>query len=147
MVAFTGYFLASKHARTSDLSTVEYMAAIQLIAALVVTPLALIPHGAELPRGEDWLWLMLVVIFTGVGAHLLVNWAHRYVDVSISSLMTLGVPVVAGPAAWIALGEALHPLQLVGGAIALGAIAAVVVHPRGATADPDEALLAAAGTP
>jgi len=126
VLTFTGYFLASKRLRAS-IGSVEYVAAVQLSAALVVTPVALLSRqhlGVGSPA--DWLWLMLIVCVSGIGGHLLVNWAHRYVDVSISSLMMLGVPVVGAVAAWPVLGESLRPLQVVGGLITLTSLVAVV---------------------
>jgi len=126
VVTFTGYFLVSKRVRES-LGAVEYVAAMQLVAAVVVTPIALVSRE-HLAIGSpvDWLWLMLIVCVSGIGGHLLVNWAHRYVDVSISSLMMLGVPVVGAVAAWLVLDESLGPLQVVGGLITLASLAAVV---------------------
>jgi drug/metabolite transporter (DMT)-like permease len=59
------------------------------------------------------------------------GWAHKFVDVSVSSRMTLGVPVVSAVAAWWWLGEGMSAGQLVGGAIVLGALAAIVGRHRG----------------
>lgn len=142
VVTFTGYFLVSKRLR-STLGAVEYVAAMQLSAAVVVTPIALIASGGRPGAGHplDWLWLMLIVCVSGIGGHLLVNWAHRYVDVSVSSLMMLGVPVVGAVAAWLVLGESLGPLQVAGGLIALAALAAVVGgHARTPEEPPIEAV-------
>ncbi len=148
VVLFTGYFLVSKQVRADDLGPMEYTAAVQLIAAFVVTPVALVPDGAALPTTEDWLWIGLIAAFTGVGAHLLMNWAHAYVPVSISSLMVLGVTVVAGPAAWIILGEALGVVQIVGGIVTISAIALVVLGARRAATPVDDGLVAVpAGAP
>lgn len=133
VVTFTGYFLASKRLRLT-VGAVEYVAAVQLAAALVVTPVALVSQqhlGVGSPI--DWLWLMTIVCVSGIGGHLLINWAHPYVNVSVSSLMMLGVPVVGSVGAWAVLDESLAPLQVVGGLITLGALA-VVVHRSTATA-------------
>jgi drug/metabolite transporter (DMT)-like permease len=125
VLTFTGYFLVSKRVRGS-IGPIEYVAAMQLSAALVVTPIALASRQ-HLALGDalDWLWLMLIVCFSGIGGHLLVNWAHRYVDVTVSSVMMLGVPVVGALAAWVVLGEPLGPLQVLGGAITLAALASI----------------------
>jgi drug/metabolite transporter (DMT)-like permease len=143
VVTFTGYFLVSKRLRAT-LGAVEYVAAMQLSAAIVVTPVALVATAGHPGGGHplDWLWLMLIVCVSGVGGHLLVNWAHRYVDVSVSSLMMLGVPVVGAVAAWVVLGESLGPLQVVGGLITLAALAAVV---RGHAPSPEGPPLEAVG--
>jgi drug/metabolite transporter (DMT)-like permease len=129
VLTFTGYFLVSKR-RRAGYGAIEYVAAVQLVAALVVTPIALV-SGQHLGRGDvmDWVWLMTIVCASGIGGHVLVNWAHRYVDVSISSLMMLGVPVVGAVAAWIVLDESLAPLQVAGGLVTLGALFAVARRP------------------
>jgi drug/metabolite transporter (DMT)-like permease len=100
---------------------------VQLFAALTVTPIALIPSGrVDVLERLDWVYLVVIVFATGIGAHVLVNWAHRYVDVSISSLMMLLVPVVAGVAAWVILDESLTVVQLAGSLVTLGAILVIV---------------------
>jgi drug/metabolite transporter (DMT)-like permease len=126
LLTFTAYFLVSKHVRETS-GTIELMAVVQLFAAIVVTPIALLaPGGVDLPSPVDWIIILSIVFGTGVGAHLVVNWAHRYVDVTVSSLLMLLVPVVAGVSAWLFLGEALSPLQMAGSAITLVALLAVV---------------------
>ena len=72
------------------------------------------------------MWLVVIVLFSGLGGHLLVNWAHPYVDVSVSSLMMLGTPVVGAIAAWIVLDESLGVLQVIGGLVTLAALFAVI---------------------
>ena len=126
LLTFTGYFLISKHVRAS-MGTLEYMVGVQLFAALVVTPIALMPPGhVDVLERLDWAYLAIIVFATGIGAHILVNWAHRYVDVSISSLMMLLVPVVAGVAAWVILDESLTAVQIAGSMVTLGAILVIV---------------------
>lgn len=126
VLTFTGYFLISKHVRAS-VGTLEYMAGVQFFAALIVTPIALVPSGrVDVLERLDWAYLAIIVFGTGIGAHILVNWAHRYVDVSISSLMMLLVPVVAGVAAWVILDESLTAVQIAGSMVTLGAILVIV---------------------
>ncbi len=141
VVTFTGYFIVSKR-RRAGFGAIEYVAAVQLIAALVVTPIALV-SGQHLGRGDvmDWVWLLTIVCASGIGGHVLVNWAHRYVDVTISSLMMLGVPVVGAVAAWIVLDESLAPLQVAGGLVTLAALFIVVRRPAA-----DEIMETAAGS-
>jgi drug/metabolite transporter (DMT)-like permease len=125
LLTWTGYFLAAKRAR-QRLATIELTAYVMLIAALVATPVALV-SGQDLhpPRGAGWLWLGLFVLVPGAG-HFLMNWAHRFVEVSVSSLLAVGWPVVAAGAAWVVLGEPLGPLQVLGGLLAMAAITAVL---------------------
>ena len=126
VLTFTGYFLISKHARAS-VGTLEYMVGVQFFAALTITPIALVPSGhVDVLERLDWVYLAIIVFGTGVGAHILVNWAHRYVDVSVSSVLMLLVPVVAGVAAWIILGESLTAVQIGGSMLTLASILVIV---------------------
>ncbi len=132
---FTGYFLASKRIRES-VATVAYMAGVHIAAAIVVTPVALV-HGLEVSAlsGGDWARILTVVFTRGVGAHMLVNWAHPYVKVSVSSVIVLLTPVVATMGAWVVLDESLTALQLLGGGVTLAAIVAVTRRYRSPGAD------------
>ena len=132
---FTGYFLASKRIRES-VATVAYMAGVHIAAAIVVTPVALV-HGLEVSAlsGGDWARILTVVFTSGVGAHMLVNWAHPYVKVSVSSVIVLLTPVVATMGAWVVLDESLTALQLLGGGVTLAAIVAVTRRYRSPGAD------------
>jgi drug/metabolite transporter (DMT)-like permease len=122
---FTGYFLASKRIRAS-VATVAYMAGVQISAAIVVTPVVLL-HGLQVSAmtNADWLRITTIVFTSGVGAHMLVNWAHPYVKVSLSSVIVLLTPVVSSIAAWAVLDESLTGIQLVGGAVTLVAIVVI----------------------
>jgi drug/metabolite transporter (DMT)-like permease len=129
LVTFTGYYLASKQAR-EHLGALEYMTAALLVSAVVVTPPALLT-GQDLGavHGRSWLWLALFVLFPGAFGHLLVNWAHRFVDVTISSVIVVGLPVVAALLAFVLLHETLGPLELLGGAIVIVCVAAIAARP------------------
>jgi drug/metabolite transporter (DMT)-like permease len=126
LVTWAGYFVVSKRAR-QDLSALEYMAAVMGIAALVVTPIALV-SGQRLGNlhGRDVLLLAAFVLVPGAGGHLLLSWSHRYVDVSVSSIIVVAAPVLSSLAAAFVLDEPLGALQLAGGLVVLVAIAAVV---------------------
>jgi drug/metabolite transporter (DMT)-like permease len=138
LVTWAGYFVVSKRAR-EDLSALEYMASVMGIAALVVTPIALL-SGQRLGalEGRDWLLLLAFVLVPGAGGHLLLSWAHRYVDVSVSSIIVVAAPVLSSLAAVFVLDEPLGALQLLGGVVVLIAIAAVVRSAGAALAEHPE---------
>jgi len=138
VLLFTGYFVASKRIRES-VSTVAYMAGVHLGAAVIVTPVALI-HGLEVAAlsAADWARILIIVFTSGVGAHMLVNWAHPYVKVSVSSVIVLLTPVVATMGAWVVLDESLTALQLLGGGVTLAAIVAVTRRHRASSVDVTE---------
>ncbi|MBI3649279.1 MAG: DMT family transporter [Actinobacteria bacterium] len=125
LFAWTAYFLVSKHARAT-VPTVQYMTVVFVFAALVITPLTI---ATGQPVGgvhlKDWAFLFVFVLAAS-GGHLLLAWAHSTVDVTVSSLLMLGQPVVASAAAWMILGERLSPLAIAGGLVVIGSLAAIV---------------------
>jgi drug/metabolite transporter (DMT)-like permease len=129
VVAFTGYFLISKQARAS-INTLEYMVGVHLAAAIVVTPFALANPGdlGALDR-QDIAIVLFFAFVSGTVGQMLVGWAHAYVDVTVSSLLLLGVPVVAAMAAWLMLDEPLGALQVLGGGLTIAALAVIVRRP------------------
>lgn len=130
LLAFTGYWLVSKRVRAEGVGASEYTSAVLLVAAVVVTPVALLSGENLTPaRPTDWLWVGLLSLVPGAG-HLLFNWAHRFVEVSVSSVIGAGNPVVASVAALMILRQPLTALQVAGGLVAVVAIAAVARRPN-----------------
>lgn len=124
-IIFTGYFLASKRI-LETVTNSAFVAGVHFGAVVVITPIALI-HGIH-PldiSGGDLSLVAGMACFSGVGAHMIVNWAHPYVRISVSSTLILLTPVVASLGAWVVLGESLNGIQLIGGTITLVAIAAL----------------------
>jgi drug/metabolite transporter (DMT)-like permease len=60
----------------------------------------------------------------------MMNWAHRFVDASVSSAISCLAPLVAAVAAIPILGQSLSTLQVVGELIGLAAIAIVAARNR-----------------
>lgn len=133
VLAYTAYFLISKQAR-STVATLEYMTVVHLTAAVLMTPIALADPSELVSFGlVDLLIVLFFALVSGTAGQVVIGWAHRYVDISLSSLIMLGVPAVAAVTAWPLLGEALGPVQIVGGLITLAAIAAMMRRPAGAS--------------
>lgn len=129
VLTFTAYFLVTKQART-HVGTLEYMTGIHVAAAVIAAPVALSDPGGLWPlETRDWLIVGFFALVSGTAGQFVIGWAHRYVDVSLSSLMMLGVPVIATLAAWPMLGEAIGPLQFAGAGITLAALAAMLRRP------------------
>jgi drug/metabolite transporter (DMT)-like permease len=128
LLTFTGYFLASKSAR-ADLTALEYMTAVMGWAAVVITPIVV--STTELPTvsGHDWLILVLFVLVPGAGGHLLMNWAHRYVDVSVSSVMVVAAPVLSAILAVPFFGEPFGVLHVVGSMVVMASVVALARSP------------------
>jgi drug/metabolite transporter (DMT)-like permease len=124
LLFWSAYWLVSKHARQHH-DAMEYTADVTIVAAITMTPIALL-SGESLGRVPvgDWRWIFLLAIVPGSG-HLLMNWAHRYVEASVSSVISCLSPLVAAVAAMVILGQPLTAVQLGGILLGLAAIAVV----------------------
>ncbi len=115
VASWTVYWLFSKRAR-QRVPAIEYMTSVMLVAAILMTPLAVVfGQSLALPGGADWLWISVVALFPGAMGHTMIAWAHRHVEAWLGALITQCVPVVAAIAAWVALDEPLTPLVVMGG--------------------------------
>jgi drug/metabolite transporter (DMT)-like permease len=136
LLAWTTYWLLSKRIR-EEVPALEYMTAVTVTAAIVVTPVALLSGQSLAVRWQDFMWLILFVA-VAQGGHSLLAWSHVQMDVSISSLLILAEPVISVVAALIFLGEPLPALSIAGGMIAVSAVGVVIR--RATRSDRDEAL-------
>jgi drug/metabolite transporter (DMT)-like permease len=123
------YFIASKQART-HLATFEYMTAMNLVAFLVVAPVALL-SGQMSAIGTDladarYLWILAIVLLPGSG-HILINWAHAHTTLVVTSLITLAMPVISAVSAAVFLDQRVSALQAVGIAVVLASLAVVIL--------------------
>ena len=127
LLCWSAYWLVAKHARQMH-DAMEYTAGVTISAAVAITPIVLL-SGQSLSRVEagDWLWIFLLAIVPG-GAHLVMNWAHRYVEASVSSAISCLSPLVAAGAAMVILGQPLTMVQVCGVLVGLAAIAVVAAR-------------------
>ena len=130
ILIWTVFFLASKRIRTTT-GTIEYFTAVLGVAAVALTPAMLIGGGSFIdPSARDWLLIVIVAIGPGTAGHLLVTWAHKHVDVSLSSVIGVAQPVLAAAGAALFLDEKLVPLQVVGGIITIVSVVSIVRRRR-----------------
>ena len=145
VLTFTAYFLVTKRVRATG-GTLEYMTIVHVVAAVVVTPaVAFRPGDLGGLDTRDVLTILFFALVSGTLGQVVIGWAQRYVDVSVSSLMMLGVPVVASVAAWAMLDEALGPVQAAGGLVTLGAIGGMLWRRPGGQVAMEEPAAVAAG--
>jgi len=132
LLSFTTYWLLSKRARELT-GAIEYTAGVMIVAAICATPIVLLA-GQSLSRIHlgDWTWIVLLAVVPG-GGHLIMNWAHRFVDASISSAISCLAPLVAAVVAIPILGQSLSWLQVGGVLVGLSAIAVVAARHRDPT--------------
>jgi drug/metabolite transporter (DMT)-like permease len=124
LFAWTAYWLVSKRVR-QDVPALDYMTAVTVVAAIVVSPVALLSGESFAIRWQDWLWLVLFVA-GAQGGHSILAWSHAQVDVTISSLLILVEPVVSAVAALLILGEPLPALSIAGGLVAVMSVGMVI---------------------
>lgn len=127
VVIWTGYFVLAKIRRVDGIHSWSFIAAVFAWAAVVVLPYgALTSNDLGAMTQKDWLCIIGMALGPGVVGHGLMTWSQSHVDVSLASLLGLLSPVISAVLAWILLDQHLTPLQLVGGAIVLASIAALV---------------------
>lgn len=136
LLAWTLYVAASK--RTRDrVDALSYTTHTGIVAALVVTPFALL-SGQDLswPDGDDWFWVAVSAIVVGWGGHLLMNVAIGRIPVWLSGTLQLGIPVSATVLVALFLDEPVTLLQVAGMGLAITAMAAMAVQSQRRTAPP-----------
>lgn len=127
VLAWAGYFIASKSIR-AHVGALEYQVALFAGSAVLVLPMVLVSgQSLAIESPSTGLAVLVMASIAGLG-HALINWAHPHVRLSITSLMTLGLPVVAAVAAWAFLDEPLVPLQLLGIGVVVASLAMVITR-------------------
>jgi drug/metabolite transporter (DMT)-like permease len=126
VITWTAYLLLSRVAR-STLDTRNLMFGLTLVAAVVVTPIALVTSDIFRVSAIGWAMIAVSTIGNGIVAHSIISWSQNRVAVSTISMIQLSQPGMAAFWAWLFLGQTIRPLQGLGMVImmiAVGAIAA-----------------------
>jgi len=127
LVCWAGYFLASKRAAPGR-DALDYTTGVTLVAAVGASiVLFCSPQSLARVRATDWIWIALLAAVPAA-SHVLLNWAHRHLDVSVQSVIGSAVPIVAALAAWVILGQHLDGFQIAGGVVGVGAITVVAIR-------------------
>ncbi len=127
LLCWSAFWLVSKRTR-QNLDTIRYTFSATLWAAVFITPAA-IASGGSLGhvKTSDWFWIALIAVIPG-GGDLAMNWAHHYVDASVSSAITCLSPVVAAITALVVLGQPLTLVESLGGVVGLISVAFVAAR-------------------
>ena len=135
LFVWTAYLVLAKQIRNRNVHSWSLIATFFTIAAVVVTPYCLIASNdllASKPR--DYVLYAVMIVGPGTLGHGLMTWANKYVDLSISSVLSLANPVLSMVWAWMIYGERLGPEQLVGVCVVIGALALITLDPSPAGA-------------
>ncbi len=140
LFTFSTYFVLTRVARsTSDVDPVQWMTGINLwslLAAAVPSAFLLDRHDFGQIDRMDVFWLVVLAYLTGVFGHVLMSWVHGYIEAARSALYLLAMNLVAVSLAWPIHDEPVTVIQLLGGVIVLGSVAAVIRLPPRVEPDP-----------
>ena len=118
---YAAYQLGVQQAR-QRLRTLPLMAWVSSGATLALLPFAL-AQGHMLPTAPiGWLWLVGLALVVKIGGQVVVAHAIKHLHPGLASVGLLMQPAAAAVYAWLILGQAMSPLQMVGGVVALGGI-------------------------
>ncbi|MFT7647244.1 MAG: drug/metabolite transporter (DMT)-like permease [Candidatus Poriferisodalaceae bacterium] len=133
MLTFTVYFVLTRVARSNnDVGPIEWMAGVNIWSFLAaVSPALLLMDRSDFAQfgGTDWLWILIVSLFTGAFGHVLMSWVHGYIDAVRSSLYMLAMHIVAVSLAWPIHDETVTFVQALGGVVVLVCVSAVIRLP------------------
>ncbi len=125
MLLFALYYVFAKTAR-AEVPALEFQAAVWVIGTGVLLPIAALDAGGiVVPASRHWLALLVLLAIPGTG-HFLMNWAHSRVKLSVTSILTLGLPVLSTIGAALFLDEPIIGWQIPGIVIVVVALAAVI---------------------
>ena len=127
LVFFAAYFALGKVARQT-LSSITLQTHSLISGVPVILVVFFIDSGGlPAPPASQWWYVFGLVLFPSTG-HLLINWAHEHVSLTLVSLMTLGVPVLSSLGAALLFDESLVALQLIGMAIVTAVLSFAIVE-------------------
>jgi drug/metabolite transporter (DMT)-like permease len=128
LVAWTGYFVASKTART-HLTSFEYLTGLSIVAAVLVLPVPfLLGQHLGSPTAKGWALITTIALVNGALGHFLMNWSHAHIPLVAMSVLTLGIPVVSAITAALFIDEPLVAIQVVGMGVVVAALSVVSVN-------------------
>ena len=131
VVVWTAFFLRMKNLRDVGLHSWSLLAAVTTVAAIVAVPPSLLAADDLGGMNESsWVFLVAMVLLPGVVGHGLMTWASGHLPVTVSSLLTLGSPVVSAIGAWLWLDQSMTGWQCLGSAVVLGALGAIALNAR-----------------
>ena len=121
-VFYAGYMLAIKSA-SARTSTASLMAVSTAIAAIALLPYGLATADVFMPQSASgWLVLVGLALIPHVAGQSLIAYGFAHLPASFSSVSLLLQPVLATVYAWALLGEAMGPVQMLGGLVVLAGI-------------------------
>ncbi len=121
--AFYGSYMLMVSRLRATFSTATIMAWSAVVTAVLLVPVAIL-SGESLVAGSlsGWAVLLGLALFSHCGGQSLIAYAFAHLPASFSSVALLVQPALAAVLAWLLFGEALGPVQAVGGIVILAGI-------------------------
>jgi drug/metabolite transporter (DMT)-like permease len=121
-VFYAGYMLAIKSA-SARTTTAVIMAVSTTVAAIALFPYGFATADVFLPQSAaGWLVLVGLALIPHIAGQSLIAYGFAHLPAAFSSVSLLLQPVLAAIYAWVLLGEALGPAQMLGGLVVLAGI-------------------------
>ena len=132
-MTWSGYIVVSRQLR-KGMSVVTLMAAALPIATSATLPYVLITGDIDEFDTRSMVYIVILTLLTGVGAHGLIVFSQRHVPIGIMSMMQVGQPALAVVWSAIFLSQSIRALQFVGMAMVVFGLITVVVQTQRRTA-------------
>lgn len=129
MLTWAVYLLTSRRLR-STMSVQAIMAAIMPIAAVTIFPITLATGHLDDLTTASLPYVVLLAVLTGTVAHGCVVFAQHSVPVGTMGMLQVAQPALAVLWAYLLLDQTVRPIQLVGMALVLVGLMAVVTATR-----------------
>jgi drug/metabolite transporter (DMT)-like permease len=127
LFCWSAYWIFAKRAQ-ERITPMQYTAGTGWWTAIMALPIGLlVGHDMSVPEVEQWAPLAALILAGGVLGHAMMNWSIVRVPLWLGSTLTLLIPVLSSLAAWLFLDEPLTVIQIVGMAVVVAALAAIVL--------------------
>lgn len=121
-IMMSGYLMVGRKIR-KDVDALSYLLAVNGIAAVILcAAVAIVGHSPWGYQPSTYLYFLLLGIVPQLIGHGALNYALKHVTATLIAVCILGEPLGASLFAYFFLGEAVTPLQGLGGALILGGI-------------------------
>lgn len=129
------YLLTSRRLR-AEMSVQAIMTSVMIVATVAILPITLVRGELDDVTRHSLPYIGILAVLTGTFAHGLIVYAQHTVPVSTISILQVGQPALAVCWAYLLLDQTIRPIQLVGMALVIaGLVAVVTVTRRGQAAE------------
>ena len=99
-----------------------------MVGLPIAVGFALITTGSlGRPTADQWIGILAMALVPGTG-HLLMNWSHAHIPITLASILTLSVPVLSTIGAAVFIDEPMVAWQVVGMAIVVMGLGWLIRH-------------------